>query len=323
MVRVFGVGFSGNLATPGWGLGCVCSDKRFGRDPPFLAGVCGVCVWVRILPALCFFPALVFGPVASRVRRVRFRPPSGRAACGVGVCGGCRWWALPAPPLLIFCFFFLATGGGVVLGPVVAWLRGVRSCLSWSWVSWSPSPLPYWFGLRPCLFFFAARHFPSGVCASPSGVFFLPVGRCSWLGVVGFGRSVPRCSFRRGRGCCLRCCLAWGFARLLWCGCAALWLCLCLLFAPPLYFVCPFCLFPPFFLSCGRSACSSLCLPWAGARTGRHSVWLTGLLLVLGIGWAVPRPHGLGVLCTRLGWWPFLSGWVLALLAGRLRQAVS
>ena len=55
-------------------------------------------------------------------------------------------------------------------------------------------------------------------------------------------------------------------------------------------------------------------------------MWLTGLLLVLEVCWAVLRPHGLGGLCTRLAWWAFLSGWVLALQLGgcarRSREAL-
>ena len=76
---------------------------------------------------------------------------------------------------------------------------------------------------------------------------------------------------------------------------------------------------PPFFFSSvvcvrfcfswgGGSACSSLCLSWAGARTGQTLVWLTGLLWVLALDWAMPQPHGSGELCTRLAWWPLLSG---------------
>ena len=45
VVRAFWVGFSGNLAAPAWGLGCVCLDTGFGRAPPFLAAVRAVCVW--------------------------------------------------------------------------------------------------------------------------------------------------------------------------------------------------------------------------------------------------------------------------------------
>ena len=83
--------------------------------------------------------------------------------------------------------------------------------------------------------------------------------------------------------------------------------------APPL-----FCLVFP-----GGSACSSLCVPWAGARTGPHPVWSSGLLLVVAFCQAVPRPHGSGGLCTRWARRPFLPGQVLALPGVRLSQAVS
>ena len=80
---------------------------------------------------------------------------------------------------------------------------------------------------------------------------------------------------------------------------------------------------PPFFYLGGRAPCSSLCLPWAGARTGPHSVWSSGLLLVVALRLAVSRPHGSGGLCTRWASRPFLPGQVLALLAGRSRQGAS
>ena len=66
---------------------------------------------------------------------------------------------------------------------------------------------------------------------------------------------------------------------------------------------------PPCFLfGGGGSACSTLCLPWAGARTGRHSVWSSGLLFVVAFCQAVPQPHGSGGLCTRWARHPFLPG---------------
>ena len=53
-VCVLGLGFRLRPATPGWGVGlCVCSCAGSACTPPFLAGVCGVCVcvWARVLAA--------------------------------------------------------------------------------------------------------------------------------------------------------------------------------------------------------------------------------------------------------------------------------
>ena len=88
-------------------------------------------------------------------------------------------------------------------------------------------------------------------------------------------------------------------------------------------FSCLFRLPPPFFLGGGGGglACSSLCLPWAGARTGLHSVLSSGLLSSVAFCVAAFRPHWSGGLCTRWARRPFLPGLVLALPAGRLRQA--
>ena len=80
---------------------------------------------------------------------------------------------------------------------------------------------------------------------------------------------------------------------------------------------------PLFIFSAGGSACSSFCFPWAGARSGWHSVWLSSLLLMVAFCQAVPWPHGSVGLCTRWDRRPFLPGWVLALPGGQLRQAAS
>ena len=63
-----------------------------------------------------------------------------------------------------------------------------------------------------------------------------------------------------------------------------------------------------FFFGGGGLACSSLCLPWAGARTGLHSVLSSGLLSSVAFCVAMFRPHGSGGLCTRWARRPFLLG---------------
>ena len=193
VVRALGFGFGGNPATPRWGIGCVCLVTGFGRASPFLAGVGGVCVWVRVFPALCFFWfgkwgvwPLACAPSVSRHPLVGL--PVAWGCAGVAVGGIC-------PPPAPFFFFFGLPEGGVVLGPVVSWLCGARRCLSRSWASWSSSPLPLLFGLHLCFFFSVARHLSGGVCAGVSGVSFPPMGRCSRLSVVGFGWVALRCSF--------------------------------------------------------------------------------------------------------------------------------
>ena len=65
---------------------------------------------------------------------------------------------------------------------------------------------------------------------------------------------------------------------------------------------------PPSFFGGGGLACSSLCLPWAGARTGLHSVLSSGLLFSVAFCFAAFRPHGSGGLCTRWARRPFLPG---------------
>ena len=73
----------------------------------------------------------------------------------------------------------------------------------------------------------------------------------------------------------------------------------------------------------GGVACSSLCLPWARARTGPHSAWSSGLLSAVAFCLPVFRLHGSVGLCTRWARRPFLPGQVRALPAGLLRQAAA
>ena len=178
-------GFRLRPATPGWGLGvCVCLCVCSVCTPSFLAGWC-VCVLASVLPAL---------RVASCVRRVRFPPPSGGAVRGVGVCGSCRGWGLSPPSPFCFLFFCGLRVGGVVFGPVVSWLCGVRRCLSRSWDSWSPSALPFCLGLR--LRFFFAHPCSNGVCVGVFGGVLSSGGLLLWAGCCWFWQDSPPMCFQ-------------------------------------------------------------------------------------------------------------------------------
>ena len=233
---------------------------------------------------------------------LRFRPAYGTCvvACALrlppavsssGVWSGRACWArvsaVPRPSWLgcqgvFFALFFL----------VLVWICGVGCWVSLSRALWPLSPHPLSFGLGCGLFFFR------GVCLHVL-VSLFPVGRCSWLGVAGFGWVVPLCLFGGPvfgafwvGGLAASCGVGGRFG-----GCG--------LFSrppplPPLFFV-------VFFVG-GGAACSSLCLPSAGARTGPHSVWSSGLLLAVAFCLAVFRPHGSGRLCTRWARRPFLPG---------------
>ena len=128
--------------------------------------------------------------------KVRFRPPLGRVwlrgrpacpppfpflACGVGVCA---WPESRLCPALI----------GWVVG--VCFLRFFflfcRVSLSRALWSLSPHPLSFWLGCWPLFFSFLFLF--RGVCLLVS-VSLFPVGRCSWLGVAGYGWVVPLCLF--------------------------------------------------------------------------------------------------------------------------------
>ena len=204
-------------------------------------------------------------------------PPIPVPACGVGVCAG------PGSRLCL---------------ALLGWVVGVcflRFCFVFFFSFFFPSralwslslhPLSFGLGLWPSFFF---NFFCFGV-PFPGGPLFL--AWCCWFWVG--GPPVPIW------GSCLRCLLGGGFGRLWWCW-RAVWR-LWAVFAP----------FPPppsfFFLGGGGLACSSLCLPWAGACTGLHSVLSSGLLFSVALCLAAFRPHGSGGLCTRWARRPFLPG---------------
>ena len=229
------------------------------------------CLWCSWLG---FGVGLLMGRVWFRGRPT-CPPPFPVPACGVGVCAGPGSRLCPALLgwvvgvcflrfFFSFLFFFCVPVPGLVV-PV------------------PPSPF-FRAGLVALSFFFFFS------------VSLFPVGRCSWLGVAGFGWVVPLCLLGgpvfgafwggglaasggvggRFGGCGL-------FSRLL-----------------PLP--------PPFFFFGGGLACSSLCLPWVGARTGLHSVLSSGLLFSVPFCLVALRPHGSGGLCTRWARRPFLPG---------------
>ena len=272
-------------SVPGlWALGflllaCVCGWVRvavgpgFGLPLPVVAGVLGGCVWARFVVLSLFCRLFVVFVV-----RLWCRPAFG--TCVVSC-------AFPLPP--------------AVSGSGVRW----RAC----WARVSAVPRPSWLG---CLgVFFSLFFLFSGCWVSLSralwslpvsflsgwaaGFFFLcllvsvplfPVGRCSWLGVAGFGWVVPLC-------------LSGGpVFGALWVGGLATFCVVggrfggCGLFSrgpalPP----------PLFFLGGGggRPGCSSLCLPTAGACSVA-GVWCR---------WSLATPGGGS--CVLL---PATPGWV-------------
>ena len=199
-------------------------------------------------------------------------------ACGMGVRAGP--WSRLGPALL-----------GSVVG--VCFLRFFFSWVGLSRALWSLYSHPLSFRLGCWLFFFFSFFFfvvcvcmfrcPFSRWAAVPGL-VLPVlagwSPCASLGVLS---SVPS-----GGG---------EFGPLWWCWRAVWWL--WANFAPP---PSPLCCF---FLG-GGAACASLCLSWAGARTGPHSVLSSALLLAVAFCLAVFRPHGTGGLCTRWARRPFL-----------------
>ena len=239
-------------------------------SPPFLAGVCCVGVRAGLGSRLC--PALLGWVVGVCVRLCVCRAcprASWGAACRAGVCRCCR-----------FLFFF---SGGGACRVLALWCRSLAVPVSGLVVS-VHFPIPSLPGCVAGLFFSVPAWCVSACCGCPFSRFaaapglVLPVlagwSPCSPLGGPVFG------AFWAG-GLAASCGVGGQFS-----GCGSF-------SRPP----------PPVFLFLGGgSACSSVCPPWAGARTCQPSVWSSGLLLVVAFCLAASRPHGFGGLCIGYAW---------------------
>ena len=272
---------------PGCGWVCVLIT------PPVLAGVLGGCVPARFVVLSLFCRLFVVFMVG-----LRFRPAYGM--CVVGC-------ALLLPPAV--------SGSGVRCGRACwAWVSAVprSSWLGCQGVFFAPFllfALAFWCRLLgvpvpglvapvpPSSFFRAgllALFFFRGVCLHVS-VSLFPMGRCSWLGVAGFGLVVPLCLFGGpvfGAFCVGSLAASCGVGgRFGGCG----------LFSrpPPLS--------PAVFFRLGGGG---LPIPPSAFHGLAHAlaVWSSGLLLAVAFCSAVFRPHGSGGLCTRWARHPFLRG---------------
>ena len=263
-----GVGFV-NPASPGWGLGLVCLGTVCGVVP-LVSAVCGVRGWGSVLACLWDVCGWVGAPLASR----RFRFWRAVWACVPGPGLGCAQPFLAGLSGCIFCAFFFLLLGVPVPGLVVPVPSSpfIRAGLL--------APPFFFFVVCVCLF-----RCPSSCWAAVPGLVLPVLARWSPCASLAVLSLVPS---------------GGGFSRLWWCWRAVRWL--WAVFAPP----------PPHpsvvFFWGGGFACSSLCLPWAGARTGPHSVLSSGLLLSVAFSLAVFRPHGSAGLCTRWARRPFLPG---------------
>ena len=278
MVFVFGSGWrlgAGfvNPVCPGWGLGWVFLGSICGVVP-LVSAICGVRGWASV--SVCFWDVCGFVGAPLAPRRFRFRRAVWACVPGLGL--ACAQSVLAGLSGCVFFFFFLL-----------------------------------WFFLF-FFFFFSVLCGPcpsipflSGWAGGSLFFFFLSlftVVRCYWLGVAGFGWVVRLCLcggpplfffffffFLGG-----------GPGRLWWCWrvVGRLWAVFVPFPLPPSFFF--------FFFFGGGLACSSLCLPWAGARTGLYSVLSSGLLFSVAFCVAMFRPHGSGGLCTLWARRPFLLG---------------
>ena len=278
MVFVFGSGWrlgAGfvNPVCPGWGLGWVFLGSICGVVP-LVSAICGVRGWASV--SVCFWDVCGFVGAPLAPRRVRFRRavwacvPGPGLACAQSVLAGLLGCVFFFFLLWFFLFFFFF----------------------FFWALWSLSLHPLSFGLGWWLSFFFFFFFfffcPFSPLSAVTGLVLPVLG--GWVACASAGVPLFFFFFFPGGG-------AWPPVVVFAGGWAAVG-CFRAFSPSPL----------PFFFFWGGLACSCLCLPWAGARTGLYSVLSSGLLFSIAFCVAMFRPHGSGGLCTLWARRPFLLG---------------
>ena len=278
MVFVFGSGWrlgAGfvNPVCPGWGLGWVFLGSICGIVP-LVSAICGVRGWASV--PVCFWDVCGFVGAPLAPRRFQFRRAVWACVPGPGL--ACAQSVLAGLLGCVFFFFFAS---------VFSFLFFFFFFFLGFVVPVPPSPF-FRAGLVALFFFFFFFFFfPFSPWSAVTGLVFPVLG--GWFACASAGVPLFFFFFLGG-----------GLGRLWWC-----WRVVGRLWA---LFV-PFPLPPSFFFwGGGGLACSSLCLPWAGARTGLYSVLSSGLLFSVAFCVAMFRPHGSGGLCTLWARRPFLLG---------------
>ena len=236
-------------ASPGWGLGWVCLGTVCGVVP-LVSAVCGVRGWASV--SACFWDVCGFVGALLAPRRFRFRRAVWACVLGPGL--ACAQPFLAGLSGCVFFFFF------------ALWFFLFFSFFFFPGFVVPVPPSPFFRAELVALFFFFFFSF---------SVSLLPVVRCYWLGVAGFGWVVPLC-LCGGLFFFFRCLLGGGLAA---CGGVGGRFGGCGLFS------CLFPLPPPFFLGGGglpvppsafpglahALACIQCCLP--GCCLQLRSVW--------------------------------------------------
>ena len=249
-------------------LGSICGVV------PLVSAICGVRGWASV--SVCFWDVCGFVGAPLAPRRFRFRRAVWACVPGPGL--ACAQSVLAGLSGCVFFFFFC-------FGFFFSFF------FFFFWALWSLSLHPLSFGLGWWLSFFFFFFCPFSPWSAVTGLVLPVLGGWSACASAGVPLFFFFFFFFSGAG-------AWPTVVVLAGGWAAVG-CFRAFSPSPLLF---------FFFLGGGLACSSLCLPWAGARTGLYSVLSSGLLFSVAFCVAMFRPHGSGGLCTLWARRPFLLG---------------